>query len=378
MTKEGGPNINSRQIERIASSQALREDFDKFALHQQSQFENACQLLVERNERVGVLRNARIPMREFSEMINQEFLQILNGIREGNNVTYHILKVLNRIHQRPRDTIMGRLDQATDLAQGVLDAVVGRNNIFRKPVKPDESIAVVSGLGIYDPYIPTLENLVGSRKSTKALIKGMQKEIDRTEDNADKFHNFIEKKGKKIQKNAKIYDELQSVRDGYANEKTKAVQLQQSVIGAVENGRPISQPLEDLQYQIKEANTYAKGILQSNRRLGRVLEDIALLGSAQAEMSAILSTHRTAVIGVGSEMMIRTMLPFLAADVIANETERAQLLSVHIALQIYKEMNGGEIPDNYLKNGVGAKLLYPEDAKRTIISNIEREALDGH
>lgn len=378
MTKEGGPNIYSRQIERIASSQALREDFDKFALHQQSQFENACQLLVERNERVGVLRNARIPMREFSEMINQEFLQILNGIREGNNVTYHILKVLNRIHQRPRDTIMGRLDQATDLAQGVLDAVVGRNNIFRKPVKPDESIAVVSGLGIYDPYIPTLENLVGSRKSTKALIKGMQKEIDRTEDNADKFHNFIEKKGKKIQKNAKIYDELQSVRDGYANEKTKAVQLQQSVIGAVENGRPISQPLEDLQYQIKEANSYAKGILQSNRRLGRVLEDIALLGSAQAEMSAILSTHRTAVIGVGSEMMIRTMLPFLAADVIANETERAQLLSVHIALQIYKEMNGGEIPDNYLKNGVGAKLLYPEDAKRTIISNIEREALDGH
>jgi len=378
MTKEGGPNIYSRQIERIASSQALREDFDKFALHQQSQFENACQLLVERNERVGVLRNARIPMREFSEMINQEFLQILNGIREGNNVTYHILKVLNRIHQRPRDTIMGRLDQATDLAQGVLDAVVGRNNIFRKPVKPDESIAVVSGLGIYDPYIPTLENLVGSRKSTKALIKGMQKEIDRTEDNADKFHNFIEKKGKKIQKNAKIYDELQSVRDGYANEKTKAVQLQQSVIGAVENGRPISQPLEDLQYQIKEANSYAKGILQSNRRLGRVLEDIALLGSAQAEMSAILSTHRTAVIGVGSEMMIRTMLPFLAADVIANETERAQLLSVHIALQIYKEMNGGEIPDNYLKNGVGAKLLYPEDAKRTIISNIERQALDGH
>lgn len=378
MTKEGGPNINSRQIERIASSQALREDFDKFALHQQSQFENACQLLVERNERVGILGNARIPMREFSEMINQEFLQILNGIREGNNVTYHILKVLNRIHQRPRDTIMGRLDQATDLAQGVLDAVVGRNNILGKPVKPDESIVVVSGLGIYDPYIPTLENLVGSRKSTKALIKGMQKEIDRTEDNAEKFHNFIEKKGKKIQENAKIYDELQSVRNGYANEKTKAVQLQQSVIGAVENGRPISQPLEDLQYQIKEANSYAKGILQSNRRLGRVLEDIALLGSAQAEMSAILSTHRTAVIGVGSEMMIRTMLPFLAADVIANETERAQLLSVHIALQIYKEMNGGEIPDNYLKNGVGAKLLYPEDAKRTIISNIEREALDGH
>ena len=360
------------QLVEYARRSDLDRDFNDFRNHRAFDFGQAIQGLRDRYQRIGILGEGRDLIRLTSESINEEYIKILQSMREGSNVTLAILKTLNRLNRKPSSTLMGRLDQATDLSQDILNATNHKTNIFGKPL-PDESIRVVSDLGIYAPYIPTLERIVDSKSSTKRLLKNIASETEKTEANIAKTNGFIEKKGKRIRNNANAYDTSLQGRNDFDVSRQKIISTQQDIIQAVLERTPISSKIQTLSDQIVNSTAYTKGALASDEKLKYVLEDIAVLGSLQSEQAALVAVHRASVVSMGAEMIVHTQLPFQMAEVISRETERLQLLNLHILLQIQKEILGDVHPEN-LRGGVGRKILNPTDLKDTMINRIQMEA----
>ncbi len=346
----------------------IAPDYAEFIQHRNSEYSDALRSLGEKFKRMGFGSGPGMDIRIRADVISQTYMNILQTIREGSNVSLALIKTMNQLGGGSGTTVEDRFDLAISASRTLLHSMGGSGGTFSL-FRRDNSLNLTAGLGIYDPYKGPLKVIVDGAPKTKRLLQELKAETHKTGSSAARLSRKLDHSLNSLSNQAQGADESMGYMTKFQDDRDNATDNLDTIYTAAQNKEPLRGPVDAFAFSARNAAQSSQGAIKSNKDLGKVLQEAAASTSILSQIAALVQAHRSAEISRGVEALVHTSAPFWLFETMAHETERAQFVTTHILLKMLAYMRHGEenIPSEIMETG--GRLLSPRGLKDEIIES---------